>query len=245
MAFNPRYPHTRTSYCEELQTVAYETMRGLRTPAIGGKVFLPHWWVNGEIRVFAEAAVPQRTIDLIIAAVDERIRETTGLTFDFHQFGAHPSALQQIAQATSAGAIDHDRLFSLALSEGWRDEHRGGRQHGDIYITAKPFVNDSASWAAACFRHGAMMFCLHGQRASNHGFLRRVALHETNHLLGMYCHCDDYQVVAGHQYTSSCNMHYSCPSDTLCPKCVDFIHHWWLQVAHEHELQQDQGLAFG
>jgi hypothetical protein len=245
MAFNPRRPHTRDSYRQELQTVAWETMNGLRTPAIGGKVLLPHWWVNGEIRVFSDPAVPQATVDLITAAVSERIRETTGFTFTFHHYGDHPSAREQVAQATSSRGLDPDRLFALSLSEGWRNEARGGRQHGDIYITTKPFLDDQISWGAACFRHGTMMFALHSGRSSSSGFLRRVALHETNHLLGMYCHCDDYQVVRGHQYTPSCNMHYSCPSDTLCPKCVDFIHHWWLQVAHEYELQQGQGLASG
>ena len=248
MAWNPKRQFTRDGYREHVQTVACETMSGHRTPTIGGRKYLPYWWIQNEIRVFWGAGITRHTADLIVAAVDERIRETVGLPFRFKLFGAHQSAMEQVAHATINGQIDHDRLFASALSESWRDPKCGGQQHADIYITDKPFVDDTVSWGAADFKFGAMVFCLYGNRQNSQSFLRKVALHETNHLLGMYCHCDDYQNVQGLSYSPRCNMHYSCPSDELCPKCTEFIRDWWAQIAHEYEqsygqLQQEYGFA--
>lgn len=243
MAWDNQHPFTRDSFREHVQSMCIETVHGDLTPVIQGRAFPPLWWLNGEIRVFAEAAVPQQTVDLIITAVDERIRETTGLEFRFVDLGDHPSAREPVAQATSARGLDEERLFALSLTEGWRDERRGGRQHGDIYITTKPLLDDSGSWGASRFTHGTMVFALHSGRSSRTGFLRRVALHETNHLLGMRTHCDYHQNVAGLRYAPSCNMHGSCPSETLCLKCRTFIQHWWDQLLYEQ--QQEQGLASG
>jgi hypothetical protein len=246
MAWDPKRHFTRDGYRKHVQIVASETMRGARTPTIDGKIFLPYWWVWKKIRVFWDAAISQQTVDLIVKAVDERIRETIGLSFDFSLHGAHPSAMKQVVDATVNGQIDHDRLFASALSESWRDSRRGGQQHADIYITDKPFVHDMVSWGAADFRFGAMVFCLYGNRQHSQSFLRNVALHEANHLLGIYCHCDDYQNVEGLSYSPSCNMHYCCPHEGLCLKCTDFIRSWWVQVVHEYEqsygqLQQELG----
>lgn len=240
MAWDKHQPFTRNSFCEHVYDVARETMRGLRTNPIGGTTYLPYWWFNGEVRVFWERGIPSQTVDLIVNAVDQRTRETLDLSLVFERFGDHPSAMEQVHSALVRGQLDPDRLFSLALSEPWRDHRRGGRQHADIYITTKSFVDDPVSWGAACFKHGAMMFCLHGQRHQSHDFLHKVALHETNHLLGMYCHCDDYQNVAGLPYSPRCNMHYDCSHAELCPKCQTHIKWWWLGVQDEAQEMQRQ-----
>ncbi len=234
MAWNPKQHFTRHGFHEHVKYAARLAMNGQRTPLISGKTFLPYWWLQSEIRVFWEAGITQQTADLIVSAVDERIRETVGLPFRFKLFGAHQSAMEQVAQATVNGQIDHDRLFASALSESWRDPKCGGQQHADIYITDKPFVDDTVSWGAADFKFGAMVFCLYGNRQHSQGFLRNVALHETNHLLGMYCHCDDYQNVEELSYTPRCNMHYNCSHTELCPKCTEFIRHWWMQVVETY-----------
>jgi len=228
--WNPRQPFTHDEFREHVQIIAHETMTGLRTPAINGKKYLPHWWTQGEIRVSWDSAIPQETINLIVDSVDERIRETAGIKFNFITLGDHPSAAEQVASATINGQINVEQLFTSALSESWRDQNRGGRQHADIYITTKPFFNDAVSWGASSFKYGTMVFALYGQRYQNRNFLHRVTLHETNHLLGMYCHCDDYLNVEGYNYIPECNMHYSCFGFDLCPKCMDFIRHWWEQI---------------
>jgi len=235
MAWNPLRHFGREEFREHVQNYACETMDGRRTPPIDGKIYLPYWWVRGEIRVFWEAGISQSTVDLIVRAVEERVQETINLPFRFSPYGAHPSAMGQVAQATINSQIDEKMLFKLALSESWRDPKCGGQQHADIYITEKQFLGDRASWGAADFKFGAMVFCLYGNRQKNQNFLRNVALHEANHLLGMYAHCDAYQNVQGFKYTPSCNMHYSCPSEKLCPKCTEFIQNWWLQVSYEYE----------
>ncbi len=233
MAWDKLQPFTHNEFCQHVYDVARETMRGLRVDPIGGTRYLPYWWLNGEVRVFWEPSVPRHTVDLIVNAVDQRARETVGLEFDFQLYGNDPSSAKQVSAALVRGQLDPDKLFASAVSEPWRDHRRGGRQHADIYITTKQFVGDPVSWAAACFKHGAMMFCLHGQRHHGSDFLRKVALHETNHLLGMYCHCDDYQRVAGLPYSPQCNMHYSCAYEDLCPKCRTHIEYWWQGVQDE------------
>jgi hypothetical protein len=205
-------------------------MLGNRTPAIRGKVYPPSWWTQREIRVFWEESINREAVDLVLMAVDKRIKETIGWGFTFLLLGNHPSALDQLRCSTSNGQVNDKKLFDLAISEEWRDLKRGGRQHADIFITSKPFVNDMVSWGSASFKYGAMIFSLHGSRQENRQFLYQVALHETNHLLGMYCHCDDYPKVANYQYSPDCNMHGSCPSSELCPKCMQFIRLWWQQI---------------
>ena len=226
-------PFTRTQFCQHIYDVARETMRGLHADPIGGTRYLPYWWINGEVRVFWEPGVPRQTVDLIVSAVDRRARETVGLEFDFQLYGNEASSSEQVSSALVSGRLDPDRLFALSASEPWRDERRGGRQHADIYITTKQFVGNPEPWGAANFKYGTMMFCLHGQRHHGSAFLRKVALHEANHLLGMYCHCDDYQNVAGLAYSPSCNMHYSCSHTDLCLKCRTHIEYWWQGVQDE------------
>jgi hypothetical protein len=233
MAWEKHKPFTHDAFCKHVYNVARETMRGLRSDPIGGFRYLPYWWLNNEVRVFWEPSVPRQTVDLIVQAVDERARETVGLQFDFQLYGNETSSAEQVSSALVHGHLDPDRLFALSVSEPWRDHRRGGRQHADIYITTKQFIDDSVSWAAACFKHGTMMFCLHGQRHQGSNFLRKVALHETNHLLGMYCHCDEYQNISGLPYTSECNMHYSCTHENLCSKCRTHIESWWEGVQEE------------
>ncbi len=234
MAWDPHTHLTRPAFYERVRYLAHLTMAGRLTPPVAGKIFLPYWWTNGEIRVFWETGITRVTVDLIVKAVDERIRETIGIPFQFNLYGSHASAIKQVAQATVNGQIDENCLFATALSEIWRDPQCGGQQHADIYITNKPFLNDTVSWGAADFKFGAMVFCLYGNRQNSQDFLRNVALHEANHLLGMCCHCDDYQNVEELSYSSRCNMHYSCQYENLCLKCADYIRNWWAQVVHEY-----------
>lgn len=233
MTWDKRQPFTRASFCEHVYDLARKATRTYTVDTHGRHRYASQWWLNGEVRVFWEPSVSRQTVDLIVNAVDQRARETVGLEFTFQLYGNDNSSAGQVSESLVQGQLDPDKLFSLAALEPWRDQARGGRQHADIYITTKQFVGDPVSWAAASFKYGAMMFCLHGQRQRNSVFLRKVALHETNHLLGMYCHCDDYQNVAGLPYTPACNMHYSCSHANLCPKCRTHIECWWQGVQDE------------
>jgi predicted Zn-dependent protease len=249
MAWNPKHHFTNEGFRQHVKTVASESMQGLRTRKIDRHILLPLWWTGQEVRVFSEPSIPDNVSRDIAEAVNERFVQTIGLQCEFKFFGAHQSAMQQIAAAMVNSQIDHERLFDLALSESWRNPEYGGRQHADIYITTKPFLNDRVSWAAADFNYGAMVFCLHSNRYLSSEFLRKVALHEANHLLGMPCHCDDHQNVDGFEYSTACNMHYVCPKEELCPKCAEFIRAWWDQVIPEYErfsrMHRSQEHTFG
>jgi len=233
VAWDKRQSFTRQSFCEHVYDLARKATRTYIVDSNSNRRYASHWWLNGEVRVFWEPGIPRHTVDLIVNAIDQRARETVGLEFDFKLYGNDASSAGQVSTALRSGQLDPDRLFDLAALEPWRDQACGGQQHADIYITDKQFAGDPVSWAAASFRYGAMMFCLHGQRHLGSSFLRKVALHETNHLLGMYCHCDDYQNVADLPYSPRCNMHYSCAYEDLCPKCRTHIEWWWKGVQDE------------
>lgn len=233
MTWDPKHSFTEDSFRAHVYSVARETMRGHRIQPINGLRYLPYWWLNSEVRVFWETTIPREAVDVIVRAVDQRIRETIGAAFTFTMLGNHESGISQIDTATQSGNLDVDQLFTLALSEHWRDKARGGRQHADIYVTDKAFIDDDVSWAAASFNHGAQVYCLHGERHRDHSFLERVALHETGHLLGLYSHCNDYQNIAGLPYTPVCNMHYACTHAVLCAKCETQIAAWWQGVQDE------------
>ena len=80
MAWDKHQPFTRNAFLELVYSEARETMRGERIDPIGGIRYLPYWWFNNEVRVFWEAGIPRHTVDLIVDAVDQRSRETTGQT---------------------------------------------------------------------------------------------------------------------------------------------------------------------
>jgi hypothetical protein len=236
MSWDPKRHFGINDFGVHVQEAARKTMRGEWTKPILGNVFLPVWWTEKEIRVFWEEGISQETVDVIVGALRARVEETICTPFTVKLYGSHESAMEQVRLATTSnGELDEKRLFELSLSEVWRNEKFGGRQHGDIYITSRSFLDDHVSWGAASFKYGTMMFCLHGQRQNSKSFLRKVALHEMNHLLGMYCHCDDYQNVEGLRYTPECNAHYICPSGDLCDKCKGFILHWWTGILCEYK----------
>ncbi len=193
---------------------------------------LPLWWINGEVRVSWELEIPRKTVDIIVEAVRQRLNELCGLRFAFKLFGQHESFVEQLNACALNGQVDQEKLFSLASMESWRDESNGGRQHADVYITAKPFLGDAVSWGAADFNFGVMFFALYGQRYSHQSFLRTIALHEAGHLAGMPTHCE-YLRIKGYA-KNTCNMNSDLSSDGLCSKCKEYFRIFWETINQEY-----------
>lgn len=212
---------------------ARQTFCGELRPTVSGVPRTPMWFWNKEVRIFWEDGIEDRTAVLVKKMAEKRIAELGFTPLTVLLFGKHDSVEEEIALSLVNGELDPDRLFEQCLGETWRDEKRGGRQHADIIITRRQFVDDAVSWGAASFEHGTMVFVLHGQRQHNRDFFSNVALHEMNHLLGMAYHCDVFQNVGDFEYDPQCNMHYHCGTPTLCPKCIEFIRSWWIQIQHE------------
>jgi hypothetical protein len=225
--WDPHKRYTQEVYIAMVRKAVRDTLWGQKQPIVDGVRHQPLWWLHREFRVFWEPGIADTTVLLVEKEIKDLCRELGIGMFSFQNFGSHDSAMEQIRSSLRGDELDEQQLFQLAVSEHWRDERVGGRQHGDIYITRQSFVNDRVSWGAASFPHGALMLTLHGNRQQNHGFLRGLVRHEATHLFGMSCHCDDFQNVESYRYTRSCNMHYEIPSGTLCPKCSDFVRAWW------------------
>ncbi len=235
MSWDSNKYRTREDYLASLMWQAKRVFGGDLRPIINHVPITPLWFAEREIRVFWEAGISQSTAQLVKAMIEKRISQVDGLMpFDVILFGQHWSIGEQIANAMVGHELDDERLRSLCLSEPWRDYQQGGKQHADVIITKRPFLNDSVSWGAARFSQGTMILALYGNRQESHHCLGNVVLHETNHLLGMGCHCDDFLNVEGYHYSRDCNAHYDClHKSDLCPKCADFISHWWVQIQYE------------
>lgn len=233
MAWNKNGHFTTQEYATHVQFHARESLFGKHIPIIHGSAYPPFWWITREIRVFSDPSISMKAVDTIIAGIQERTDEIGLAPFSFRFYGNHESAAQQVQESLVRGQLDYEKLFKIAASEIWRDDAHGGAPHGDIYITTRSFLDDPASWAAADFAYGAMVFLLCDNRWEDLEFLRKVALHETNHLLGMHGHCDDYQNVDGFSYSPQCNMHWNCIYAELCPKCLFFLKNWWIQIEHQ------------
>ncbi len=221
------------NYRRHVAEAATMYFRGSRSPVVNGRRYLPLWWTSGEVRIFTEQGITDPTVNTVIDMLKQRANELDLKPFHFKVFGPHPSALQQVRDSLVRGQIDPYKFFDICVSEDYRDQSKGGMQHADIVITKRSFLDDTVSWGAASWAHGAMIFTLHGDRQHHTAFLKKVALHEANHLFGMPLHCDHYQNVDGYRYDTRCNMHYCCPTEVLCPKCKDFITQWWLQIERE------------
>ncbi|PIR46707.1 MAG: hypothetical protein COV07_02920 [Candidatus Vogelbacteria bacterium CG10_big_fil_rev_8_21_14_0_10_45_14] len=191
-----------------------------------------NWWINGEIRVFWTRNVPEKTVDVVVSACEERAREFGRLcgfpAFRFRRFGSHPSALEQVAACmTIRGEVDEQKFFPLVGAESWRRPEAGGYRHGDIYITEYPIKGGHTSWGVTSVNEGIMLLGLYGDRPQSPYFLDCVAMHEMGHMLGIPLHCDQYRDVAGYRYDPHCGMHWACPGTEVCPKCLDFVSEWW------------------
>ena len=223
----------KSKWLEAASYVATQTLRGDRVPVIDGIDYTPLWWTNKypQIRIFWEPRISTKTIDLVIESIADlafQIGHDFIPEFDFITLGSHDSAMQQIQNACVGGKLDNKRLANIVASEPYRNEANGGEQHGDVYITTREFVDDSASWGAAGFQHGILMLTLYGNRQQSRDFLKKVVIHEAGHFFGLPLHCDD-SVVDEYGYDQNCVMHYQCPSSMLCPKCQDWIRQWWVQ----------------
>ncbi|MBT6253871.1 hypothetical protein HOI83_01410 [Candidatus Uhrbacteria bacterium] len=206
------------------------TLAGHSDRAIG---VVPYWIETREIRVMWEEGI----LPSLAAMVAEEIRVFVselglGVEFEVILYGSgweesdrRIGVSDYIRPATINGELDHRALFDLSYGETYRQE----RQHADVYITTRPFVDDRVSWGAAIFEHGCMMLTLWGKRQHSRQFIRSVVRHEMCHLLGMPIHCDDIGV-EGWAHDTSCNMHYALPSSRLCGKCREYLGRWWLEI---------------
>ena len=196
------------------------------------------WWIYKKIRVFCDSKIPRQAIKTIVDSVDYRAREVLGLKFNLvmpENNRCHERGIEQMAQATVDGQIDAQRLFELAALGKLRKRSEGGRQHAGIYITTGQFSDSPDSWGAASFESGTMIFALSEDRHRDIDFLRKVALHEAGHLIGMPTHCKIYKNVQGYHYRGLCNMDPGCSTDFLCQRCEGFIVHFFKQIVHDYE----------
>lgn len=228
--WNPHTRFTTSEYAQHVMLAAKLSCVGPWRPTVNSLPVTPSWWRDREVWMFWEPGIGEKAALTVRDAIAKRAEEAGLRPFDFRLFG-RSHHIERYGPSLMGGVIDEERFFGICLEE----EERSVREHATVLITRKAFVGDNDAWGAASWRHGAMVFALHGRRQENDSYLRSVALHEANHLFGMFCHCDSYQNVEGHSYNPRCNMHYSCPSDMLCPKCEEFIRHWWVQVEHETE----------
>ena len=203
-----------------------DTMYGEGRVIVQNVALTPRWWSTRKIRLFWEPGIDFSTV-LLVGEEIKATMESLGIgPFSFEFLAQKPSAIKQIQSSIRNSrdgiVLDDNRLLELSVSED-----PGGIQHGNIYITTRPFLNGFGFRGAADFSCGTMILSLYGNRQHNHEVLKRDVRHETVHLLGMPCHCDLFKYVGNYTYDPKCNMHGNGSSYVLCQKCTHSIGMWW------------------
>jgi len=200
---------------------------------VNGRDYRYGEWVRGkEIRVFREPTVKAQCSLPVINGIYDMIKEV-GVDLQVKYLGDHNSINPLIAESiTSRGTLDDGKLGRKLISETYRDESAGGKQHADVILTSLRFDEDSSNWGVSRFSEGCMIMSLPLERQDNLRFIRNVSEHETGHLLGFHQH-HDYWKVEGYREPGYCVMYRSCSTPFLCNKDRDAMIYFWRALEKE------------
>ncbi len=202
-----------------------------------------------EIRVFLMPGVDESVVKPITSGIRDLVDEI-GLDLDINYYGSHYSVIEQVKEcATGNGDVDFIKLGTMVGKESWRDPARGGTPHSDVIISDKLIHGGYHWWAGTMIYDAFIFFALSGERQNSLGFLRKLAKHETGHLLGLKDHHDKYpfyksfrrgslEVQLGYDDVSNCNMLFEASTSHTCEKCSDKIRFFW------KGLQQSTGKQY-
>ncbi len=186
-------------------------------------------WIYGkEIRVFRMPDVSKRVVPYVTNGIEDLIQQI-GLDFNVNYFGSHPSAVEQVREATRLdGKLDTNKLFKLAENEHWRKPEYGGSPHADVFITSYSF---KPHFGCANYNKGAMILGL--PKNTDLSFIRRLAKHETGAHLLRYAgsHHDQWKECRdpnwGYKPVPDCNTLWQATTSFTCKRCADAIYYFW------------------
>ncbi|MCI0557119.1 MAG: hypothetical protein MN733_01385 [Nitrososphaera sp.] len=209
-------------YLYEVQDIAGNNIKGYE------------WILGREIRISKTPEVRDEVIAHVMRGVADMFQEAGLEQFKISYHASHWSAVEQITAAILPdGSLDYQKLWTIAVSEKWRDPVQGGTPHADIYVT---HLTDSYLWGASSFPHGCVTLFLPKERQANSRAIRINAKHETGHLLGYQEHHESVSVT-GYNVPETCNMHHLDFALDLCDKCRDALVSIWEGIEQRFDQQ--------
>jgi len=137
----------------------------MRVYGADGKHHPAYEWINGkEIRVFRMPDVNERVAQYVIQGVNDIVNEV-GLNLQIKYFGAHPTSIEQVKQATQPdGKLSGDTLSKILVVEYWRNPAQGGSPHADIVIVNQYIVLGNENWGQSEFYKGYSILAVPNRR---------------------------------------------------------------------------------
>jgi hypothetical protein len=183
-------------------------------------------WVSGkEIRVLSMPGISSKATRVVKGSIKEVIDELH-LDFDINVYDLDRSTKNLIECHISRNGLDYEGLSRALAIESYRKPHLGGSQHADVILIPEFFDDDKVSWGVSRFSRGNILFALPNGRPNNLSFLRKIAKHESGHLLGYHLHHEDFSVPE--LDAKYCVMDPSVPTDKVCDKCFNAINNFWM-----------------
>lgn len=195
-------------------------------------------WIEGkEIKIFTDGNVDERAVEPVIMGINELI-DDLGLDLRvryFPKLASHPSVTKPIRLSTKGDFIDAQKIGRYFMAETWRQPPY--KQHADVLITNKPLLVGGENFGQCEFSLGYMLISLtdgtnnpkddrNRQRPGMYDLVRRIAKHETGHLLGYQMHHEQTKV-AGYAEPKDCAMYWRASTDVFCDKCKDALLGFW------------------
>lgn len=215
------------------------SLLSIQQKGIDGNYYRGFEWIFGkEIRVFRMPDVSENVGKIVVQGIFDMINEI-GLKIRINYLANHPSAIEQVMEATEHnGMVDDEKLSNIQLAEKWRNQKYGGSPHADVVIINRPILMGNGNWWGSTFTGaGSTTISVFGKRQEALGFIRNVAKHETGHLLGFDEHHDDAKV-DGYKEPQDCLMYHRSTTQYLCDRCKDALRSIWM------EIEKKAGISF-
>ncbi|RMF54846.1 hypothetical protein D6745_03950 [Candidatus Woesearchaeota archaeon] len=190
------------------------------------------WFYDREIRIYRMPSINPIVVPYVKEGIEELIREV-GLDISVFDCGIHDSVIRQVEMSLENGLVNPKTLANILGNEDYRDPEKGGSPHADVVLVDRGFFNDPTEyyWGNSNFRTGHVIITLQGNRQQYLGYIKNIAKHEANHLLGNPWHHDDpLAQTKGYANVKLCNTLKSAPILSVCEKCFDAIKYFWIGV---------------
>ena len=196
-------------------------------------------WIDGrEIRVFTDGMVREPAVGPVVTGIKEMVRD---IDLDlkvryFPDLGNHPSVTGPVRLSTVNGMLDPQKIELYFATEIWRQPPQGS-QHADVLVTNLPLSLGGENFGYSLFHPGCSVISLtdgttnpsdrrNRQDPRMYDLVRRIAKHETGHLIGYDLHHESIPV-SGYSEPDDCLMYWRCSTDRICDKCRDAITGLW------------------
>ncbi|MFH1221807.1 MAG: hypothetical protein V1492_01845 [Candidatus Micrarchaeota archaeon] len=179
-----------------------------------------------------KVGIDPSVVPVVMSGIREMITDIGVFGFTIVPSVDHASVKLLEAATTPDGRLDCYKLRELIVSEHVREPQLFG-PHADVIITDQRFMHGetdrSEDWGFASFPYGLMVITIKDRRDLDESaleFFKKMAKHETGHLLGFDEHHDSTSA-DGYRLTEKCVMLWEASTRVVCEKCLDGMKQFW------------------